>query len=73
MNRAEGSERMFYHPDVNGRPESCPLKATARATTFGRATSRPFGDDSGCRTTSSDHVPRAMRAHPALNGAKQTP
>ena len=25
-NRAKGSERMIYHPDVNGRPESYPLK-----------------------------------------------
>ena len=26
MNRAKGSERMLYHPDVKGRPESYPLK-----------------------------------------------
>ena len=26
MNRAKGSERMLYHPDVNGRAESYPLK-----------------------------------------------
>ena len=25
-NRAKGSERMLYHPDVQGRPESFPLK-----------------------------------------------
>lgn len=26
VNRGKGSERMLYHPDINGRPESCPLK-----------------------------------------------
>ncbi len=25
-NRAKGSERMLYHPDINGRSESYPLK-----------------------------------------------
>jgi hypothetical protein len=25
-NRAKGSERMLYHPDIQGRPESFPLK-----------------------------------------------
>ena len=25
-NRAKGSERMLYHPDINGRPESFPVK-----------------------------------------------
>jgi predicted RNA binding protein YcfA (HicA-like mRNA interferase family) len=24
-NRAKGSERMIYHPDINGRPESYPM------------------------------------------------
>lgn len=24
--RAKGSERMIYHPNINGRPESFPLK-----------------------------------------------
>ena len=26
VNRAKGSERMLYHPDIAGRPESFPLK-----------------------------------------------
>ncbi len=26
VNRGKGSERMLYHPDINGRPESYPLK-----------------------------------------------
>ena len=30
MNRAKGSERMLYHPDVNGRPESCPYEVPRR-------------------------------------------
>lgn len=25
-NRGKGSERIIYHPDVNGRPESHPVK-----------------------------------------------
>jgi hypothetical protein len=25
-NRAKGSERMIYHPDIAGRPESFPVK-----------------------------------------------
>jgi hypothetical protein len=25
-NRAKGSERMIYHPDIGGRPKSYPLK-----------------------------------------------
>ncbi len=25
QNRAKGSERMIYHPDINGRPESYPI------------------------------------------------
>ena len=25
-NRGKGSERMIFHPDVNGRPESYPIK-----------------------------------------------
>ena len=25
-NRGKGSERMLYHPDINGRPQSYPLK-----------------------------------------------
>ena len=25
-NRGKGSERVIYHPDVNGRPESHPVK-----------------------------------------------
>jgi len=24
--RGKGSERMIYHPDINGRPESYPIK-----------------------------------------------
>ena len=26
VKRAKGSERMLYHPDIGGRPESYPLK-----------------------------------------------
>lgn len=26
VNRGKGSERMIFHPDVNGRPESYPIK-----------------------------------------------
>lgn len=26
VDRAKGSERMIYHPDVNGRPASHPVK-----------------------------------------------
>ena len=26
VNRGKGSERMIYHPDVNGRPASHPVK-----------------------------------------------
>ena len=25
-NRGKGSERMIFHPDINGRPESYPIK-----------------------------------------------
>jgi hypothetical protein len=25
-NRGKGSERMIYHPDINGRPQSYPVK-----------------------------------------------
>jgi hypothetical protein len=31
-NRAKGSERMIYHPDVNGRPESFPVKCHGENT-----------------------------------------
>ena len=26
LNRGKGSERMLFHPDIGGRPESYPLK-----------------------------------------------
>jgi hypothetical protein len=31
-NRGKGSERMIYHPDVNGRPESFPVKCHGENT-----------------------------------------
>ena len=32
--RAKGSERMLYHPDVNGRSESYPLKCHGEGDTI---------------------------------------
>lgn len=32
VNRAKGSERMIYHPDVNGRPASHPVKYHGEGT-----------------------------------------
>lgn len=31
-NRAKGSERMIYHPDIEGRPESYPIKCHGKNT-----------------------------------------
>ncbi len=31
-NRGKGSERMIYHPDINGRPESHPVKCHGDGT-----------------------------------------
>jgi hypothetical protein len=31
-NRGKGSERMIYHPDINGRPESFPVKCHGENT-----------------------------------------
>ena len=28
--RGKGSERIIYHPDINGRPESYPVTATGK-------------------------------------------
>lgn len=33
-NRGKGSERMIYHPDVNGRPQSYPIKCHGNKTTI---------------------------------------
>jgi len=30
--KGKGSERMLYHPDINGRPESYPLKCHGEST-----------------------------------------
>jgi hypothetical protein len=30
--RGKGSERMIYHPDINGRPESFPVKCHGEGT-----------------------------------------
>ena len=32
VNRGKGSERMIYHPDVNGRPASHPVKYHGEGT-----------------------------------------
>ncbi len=37
-NRGKGSERMIYHPDINGRPESYPFKYHGKSTELGRGT-----------------------------------
>lgn len=34
QNRAKGSERMLYHPDINGKPESYPLKCHGEGDTI---------------------------------------
>jgi len=31
-NRGKGSERMIYHPDINGKPESYPVKCHGKNT-----------------------------------------
>jgi len=35
-NRGKGSERMLFHPDVNGRPESYPIKCHGEGTEIRR-------------------------------------
>ena len=32
INRAKGSERMIFHPDIDGRPESFPVKCHGEGT-----------------------------------------
>ena len=32
QSRGKGSERMIYHPDINGRPESFPVKCHGENT-----------------------------------------
>lgn len=32
VNRGKGSERIIYHPDINGRPESFPIKCHGEGT-----------------------------------------
>ncbi|HXO20636.1 MAG TPA: type II toxin-antitoxin system HicA family toxin [Thermoanaerobaculia bacterium] len=32
VNRGKGSERIIYHPDVHGRPESFPIKCHGEST-----------------------------------------
>ncbi|MCP4664366.1 MAG: type II toxin-antitoxin system HicA family toxin [bacterium] len=32
IRRGKGSERIIYHPDVNGRPESFPIKFHGKGT-----------------------------------------
>lgn len=32
INRGKGSERMIYHPDIDGRPESHPVKCHSEGT-----------------------------------------
>ena len=39
-NRGKGSERMLYHPDIDGRPESFPLKCHGEGTEIGRGAIR---------------------------------
>jgi hypothetical protein len=36
QNRGKGSERMIYHPDINGRPESFPVKCHGEGTELRR-------------------------------------
>jgi hypothetical protein len=36
INRAKGSERMIYHPSINGRPESFPVKCHGENTELRR-------------------------------------
>lgn len=31
-NQGKGSERVIYHPDINGRPESYPIKCHGEST-----------------------------------------
>jgi predicted RNA binding protein YcfA (HicA-like mRNA interferase family) len=37
-NRAKGSERMVYHPDINGRPASYPVKCHGEGTEVPKGT-----------------------------------
>ena len=36
--RGKGSERIIYHPNINGRAESYPLKCHGKGTTIGKGT-----------------------------------
>lgn len=36
--RGKGSERMIYHPDINGRPESFPIKCHGENTEIRKGT-----------------------------------
>jgi hypothetical protein len=36
--RGKGSERMFYHPDINGRPASHPVKCHGEGTPLNQKT-----------------------------------
>jgi hypothetical protein len=36
VNRAKGSERMIYHPAINGRPSSHPVKCHGESTVLGK-------------------------------------
>jgi len=36
-NRGKGSERMLYHPDINGRPRSFPVKCHGGGTIIGKS------------------------------------
>ena len=38
INRAKGSERMIYHPDINGSPVSYPVKCHGENTSIGKGT-----------------------------------
>ncbi len=37
-NRGKGSERMIYHPDINGKPESYPFKYHGGGTELAKGT-----------------------------------
>ncbi len=36
INRGKSSERMIYHPDINGHPESYPIKCHGENTELSR-------------------------------------
>jgi hypothetical protein len=37
-NRGKGSERILFHPDINGRSESYPIKCHGEGTEIGQGT-----------------------------------